>query len=358
MISNDRAGERPPFLAPSPIRDPGRLQYLYATFRQGLLDYLDQGTPGTVLMPDFVPQGVHDPYLRAGWRIVFYPSAISMALDLKTLSRRLEAERPRHVVYIHYFGAYLQENLEILRSILPAETTLLEDFGHTLPQDDLKPQGGLAAYSFTKMLGVPEGGLLWFRDRTAMRPCRYGQDGELSLDLRRRLERRASLEAFFARRSAPAAVESLVRRLLRRRTDYYGFLQERYPEIRARIGPRSREILARVDLARVAERRREIARLYVEGIVPRLKLPVADEALLRQPLYGYPVQVDDRRAFHLHLRGHGVRGSALVDHWWFQEERPPHALRDRHYLLPANHYLGDDDIRRVIAAANQFVARR
>ncbi len=358
MISGDRVCERAPFLAGAPIRSVGRLRYLYATFRQGLLDYITQRSPGTVLMPDYVPQGVHDPYLRAGWRIVFYPTDITMALDGPALSRLIAAEKPDHIVYIHYFGIYIEENIRILRGIVPAEVLLLEDFAHTLPQDDVPVTGRLAAYSFTKMLGVPEGALLWFRDKADLVPCRTTEDDQRAQTLRGCLTRRCALESFFATVTVPRRAESAIRRLLRGPTEYYDFLQEHYPAIRAPIGRRSREILERVDLARIAARRREIARLYVEGLDQRLRLPQPDEALTRQALYAFPVQVEDRGAFHRHLRARGVRGTALVDHWWFKEERPVHALRDRHYLLPVNHYLGDGKIRRVISAANAYVAGR
>ncbi len=357
-LSNDRAAERPPFLSASPRRRLDRLQYLYATFRQALLDYLTQRPTGTVLMPDFVPQGVHDPYLRAGWRILFYSVDLTLALDGEALARAIAAERPDHVVAIHYFGVYREENLRVLRAVLPERTTLLEDFGHTLPQEDVPVTGQLAAWSFTKLLGVAEGGLLWFGDRSALVPCRYGPDTPPARELRGRLERRLALESFLARGGTPALAGSIARRLLRGRTDYYDFLQARYPEIRAPIGRRSRELLERVDFARVAERRRAIARLYVEALDRRLRLPVPESALLRQTLYAFPVQVDDRGAFLRHLRRSGVRGGALVDHWWFQTERPPHPLRDRHCLLPANHHLTDAEVRRIVAAANAFAGGR
>ena len=356
MISNDRAGERPPYLAPAPLRDASRWQYLYATFRQALLDYLTQRTPGTVLMPEYVPQGVHDPYLRAGWRIVFYPVDLTLALDAAQVSALVAAHRPEHFVLIHTFGVYLEENVRRARQMLPAGTALLEDFAHTLPQEDLPVAGDLAAYSFTKMLGVPEGALLWIRNRDGFPPCRYSADDSRSLELRARLSRRAALESLFARRRLPRVAESALRRLLRGRTEYYDFLQTNYPSIRARIGRRSRDLLERVDFARVAARRREIAGLYVGGLDRRLLLPVPAEALTRQALYAFPVQVDDRAAFHLRLRARGVRGTMLVDHWWFKEGPSRNELIERHYLLPINHYLRDDTIRRVIDAVNACAA--
>jgi len=353
MISNDRARERPPFLRDAPLRDLGDAPYLYPTFRQALLDYLSQIPRGAVLMPDYVPQGVHDPYRRAGWEIAFYPVAASLALDREAIARALDARRPDHVVLIHHFGVYIEENVRLARELLPAGTALLEDFAHSLPQDDVPVRGDLAAYSSTKMLGVAEGARLVLRGEARAAPCRYAPEDAASRALRSRLERRLAFESFFAARDLPRVADSAMRRLLRRRAEYYGYVQENYSEIRARIGSRSRTMLERIDLVRVAERRRKIARLYVEGLDPRLLLPVPRESLIRQALYAFPILVADRTAFMAGMRRRGVRASALVDHWWFQAEEPGHELRDRHVLLPANHYLSDVKVRRVIEAANE-----
>lgn len=358
MISNDRVRERPPFLDREPLRDLSGVQYLYPTFRQALLDYLTQLPRGAVLVPDYVPQGVHDPYRRAGWEIAFYPVGLGLAPGRDALARRIAARPPDHFVYIHHFGVYIEEGVRLARELLPGGAVLLEDFAHTLPQDGVPIIGDLAAYSFTKMLGVPEGALLWFRDEGRLTPCRHGADDEPARRLREKLEGRLAFESFFARRDLPRAVEAAARRLLRRRAEYYGFLQARYPAIRARIGARSRAILERADLARVTARRREIARLYVAELDPRLLLPVPRESLTRQALYAFPVAVSDRAAFLAHLRRRGVRGTALVDHWWFQPEDPRHELLSRHCLLPVNHYLSDEKVRRVIGAANAVAGLR
>jgi hypothetical protein len=89
MISNDRPRERGRFLRDAPARDVRALQYLYATFRQGLLEFLGRRPPGVVLMPDYVPEGVYDPFKRRGFEIVFYPMGPDLRLSRDVLDRAL-----------------------------------------------------------------------------------------------------------------------------------------------------------------------------------------------------------------------------------------------------------------------------
>ena len=78
-------------------------------------------------------------------------------------------------------------------------------------------------------------------------------------------------------------------------------------------------------------------------------------ALLRFALFGFPILVKDREAFHTHLARRGVRGLMCSDRWWFDTSRPPSELHRTHYLLPVNHHLSERDIRKVISAANAYI---
>jgi dTDP-4-amino-4,6-dideoxygalactose transaminase len=356
MISNDRPRERGRFLRDAPARDVRALQYLYATFRQGLLEFLGRRPPGVVLMPDYVPEGVYDPFKRRGFEIVFYPMGPDLRLSRDVLDRALAGRRADWIICIHTFGTYVEENVATVRAMASGGALMLEDFAHTLPDPGVPLTGDVAAYSFTKMLGVAEGALLWFARKDLLEASAYSPLDRAGARVRSLMERKFALDSFFADHPAPRVVEGAARRLLRRGMDYYPRLMEHYPSLRARVAERWIEVLNRVDLAGVTERRREIARIYLERLDPRLRLALPDECFLRQALYAFPVRVDDPPAFHAHLGARGIRGFALTDHWWFSEGRGSELLR-RHYLLPANHHLSDAKIARVARAANEYAAR-
>lgn len=367
MISFHRRRERPPFMhtaEDAPLRRLDGLGYFHATLRQGLYRFFMQassrGKWRRALLPDYVPEGIYAPLRDAGLAIAFYPVGPDLSVDAAALKAAREAQGSDVLVYIHHFGLYREDNLRAVRAALVPGVLLIEDFALTLPNAGMDLAGDLALFSFTKMLGVAEGGLVWFRDRDLMEPPAPAAHATAAAGaaaiLAARMGANLAFEDWIQRWRPSPGIQALARRALGKRIGYYPHLTRHYREIDAPVSATSRRILESLDFEAVLIRRREIARLYLAGLQPRFHLGAPEEAYLRQALVAFPIKVDDQDLFHAYLARHGVLGFRLTDRWWFREDAGPGELYHRHYLLPANHYLTDREIQAVIACVNGYPA--
>jgi len=354
MISNDRQTERAPFAVETPLRNCGRLQFLYPTLRQGLYQYFRGSPVRSVLMPDYVPQGVQDPFRKLGARITYYTANIDLSLDKSEFVSLVALSTPDVCVYVHHFGLYRADGVALVRSLLPEGAVLIEDFGHTLPCPGVALTGDICTYSFTKMVGVAEGSLMWFSRKSLLRQSPRSPESGDSRRLRSRLTMRLRTESFLARTYAGPRLRTAVNTLLHRLQNYYPLLMDRYAECFPRVGVHSIHALDRMNFDAVFARRKLLALRYLSGIARPFRLDLPDECFTAQALVGFPIRAPDQCAFHAHMRARGVEGFTLVDHWWFKDTVGENSLLRNHYLLPLNHYLTERDIDQVIGAVNAF----
>lgn len=378
MISFHRRRERLPFLASDPLRDLAGVRFFHASLRQGLYRFMAQESSRSrwrrALLPDYVPEGVYAPLKHAGLEIAFYPVGLDLSVDAAALKAARLAQDSDVLVYIHHFGIYREDNLAAVRAALVPGMLFIEDFAMTLPNAGMEMTGDLALFSFTKMLGVTDGGMVWFRDRDLLDPApdgaATGPGGDPGSNsgggsgagddpariLIERMESNLAFEDWIQRWRPRPALQTLVRRLLGKRIGYYAQLTRHYREIGAPVSEASRRLLESVDFEAVLARRREIARLYLSGLEARFQLGAPAEAYLRNALAAFPIKVDDQTRFHAFLAKQGILGFRLTDCWWFKEGAARSELFSRHYLLPATHYLEDREVQAVIACVNAYPA--
>jgi hypothetical protein len=354
MITVDRRLEGAAWLSPRPVRDLAALSYVYPTLRQGLYQFLAGRPYRRVLLPDFVAEGVYDPFVRRGIDVRFYRVDRNLGVDNGEVAELVREWRPDVFVYIHYFGVYHEQSLAACRDVCAGRALFVEDFAHTLPQADIPLTGDVCLYSYPKTLGVAGGSLVWCNKRELLAPSPRSADTAADRELKRRLRRTLLVENLLSIWVRQRHCQTLVLRLTARVAGYYPFLCAAYPTLTAAPSDHTLAVLARVDFEAVAARRRQIATSYYGLIERRFLLELPVDWLQRQSLLGFPLLVDDQQAFHRHLLVRGVRGLTLRDRWWFRSDCPPGELFGRHYLLPLTHYMSDTQVRRVAAAVNAY----
>lgn len=356
MISNDRIRERDPFLSDSKLRNTTSWDYLFPTTRQALYAFLGAAPQRSVLLPEYVPEGVYDPFRRKSTTIHFYPVDCGFSLDKERIKQIVSAESPDAFVYIHYFGVYNESDIKMVRALLPSSTILIEDFAHTLP-GVVKPIGDITLFSFPKMIGVEEGGMLRFeRETIAVDPPPYVAIGNGLEELRKRLRWKLSIDSFCVHITS-SRIEALIRKLLRSKMNYYPYISEHYTSIFGPLASKSIDILDRIDFDRITARRRHIARLYLESIDSRMLIDLPESCYTSQALYSFPIRTSNQKKLHNFLLAKGVRGSVLRDHWWFKDTICSNTLLNEHYLLPINHYLSDKQISHVVKVVNAYARK-
>lgn len=172
--------------------------FLYSSAREGLRDLLTAVlTPAArgVLLPAYVGwspregSGVLDPVLAAGAEPRFHALRDDLTVDLDDMERRLVEGGVAVVVIIHYFGR-TDPSLAAARALADRHGALLvEDLAHGFfsarSGGEAGRHGHAATFSLHKMLPVPEGGMVTYRDPsivTSQRSTRADLADEL-LDL-------------------------------------------------------------------------------------------------------------------------------------------------------------------------------
>ena len=105
-----------------------------------------------------VPEGIIYPFQKLNWSIHFY--------NLDHQGNPNWEELPKNkafdlAVLIHLFGQI--RNIERFKHSLCADTKILEDFAHLLPDKTQFQElvGDFALWSLPKLLGLPDGALLF-----------------------------------------------------------------------------------------------------------------------------------------------------------------------------------------------------
>ncbi len=122
------------------------------------------GQQNTVLLPAYHCPALVEPFIYAGYNIVFYPQLADLSTDIATFARLLTAE-VSHVVVVRYFG-FSQNADALMLAASVAGKAVIEDNAHSLVHFwrtcTLKPAAVAASVgSIAKTLGTADGGVLY-----------------------------------------------------------------------------------------------------------------------------------------------------------------------------------------------------
>jgi dTDP-4-amino-4,6-dideoxygalactose transaminase len=312
-----------------------------------------------VLLPAFVPEGLHAPFQRLGWKIILYRIDREGDPDFEDLERLLKAEHPALAILIHYFG--LPKPIGHFAELARIHGTLsLEDLAHAYLGESadgpLGTRGDLVLYSLPKMVGVPDGAALVLRRGVApglqppedhWRHRLYVAKASVDLAI-------ASGARFFPH---PLGTFGFKAAGMVLSGNPYGTLM-RYFLAPAPMSGLSHRLLGRVDHESLPGRRRALARVYAEKL-DREKFPFfRGAAEPTNVMMGFPVTVTDRVRFKRYLAQKAVGGVFWERKWDFipESERDRHAdalwLMRHHYLFPLHQKLAPWQAARVAELAN------
>ncbi len=130
-----------------------------------LIQRLPRPNAATVLLPSYVAEGVIQPFLTAGFTILFYrlqPDLRPMVEDLRTLLDQVHGVAV--VVLIHYFG-FPAHSAELSSVLFRYHPVVVDDCAHALftTTPDRRPladNADLTLYSLNKFLPVVDGAII------------------------------------------------------------------------------------------------------------------------------------------------------------------------------------------------------
>lgn len=364
MIISNKIIEKSPFKEAKRNQDFSKLKYMYPTVRQGLYQYFKFFKNLSVLLPDYVPEGVYDPFRALGFNIHFYHIYQDFTINKEEIVSLITLNKIDVFVYIHYFGLYHKKNMEIIKKIINPNILFIEDFAHTVYSKEVPIIGDIALYSYTKMFGVYEGSLLWFRNKNYFINNNYEHITHCAKKLSRRLKISFYLEYFLGNISFTPQVDKIVcylsrkvNKVMGKREDnlYYNFLMDNYTKIACRISDTTIQLLNRVNFNGVIGKRKSNAEIYLAYLDKRFLFPIPRSYYILQALYAFPIYVESVQKFNSYLSENGIRSLNHTALWWFTSDSKKEPFFDHHSLLPTNHYLSPEKIKKIISVVNNFL---
>ena len=310
-------------------------------------------TGGKVLLPVWVAEGIHLPFVKAGWQIEYYDLDSYANPAWQHLEQRLEQQEYDLVVLIHYFG--LPRNTERLRMLIRGRYPILEDWAHSYPASKWPaPASGVwALFSPSKFVGTTDGA--WIigpyplqhthpKDKAIAR-LRYLYWQWLYLIASTLLWRQWPGQELWKKLQGGSYARAY--RLLLRLTG-----------TPTGISLGGKWLLAHTDHHRLIDQRIAQARYYAEHLNnPDLnKMLAAGNTTV--PWIGFPLWLEDRKDFVDYLAKHNIRGQQFTERWWFEEAAQDYsgglALLQHHYLLPMHQDFTLEDIATITRIANAY----
>jgi len=118
----------------------------------------------TVLIPAYHCPALVEPFIYAGYNIVFYPQLADLSTDIATFSHLLSPQ-VTHVVVVRYFG-FSQNSDQLIQAAHAANISVIEDNAHSMAHfwqtcATKPPAISASVSSIAKTLGSADGGVLY-----------------------------------------------------------------------------------------------------------------------------------------------------------------------------------------------------
>jgi dTDP-4-amino-4,6-dideoxygalactose transaminase len=354
LISNFNYSEKGAFLRDTSLRDVSSFSFLYPALRQGLYQFFKTKSYKKVLLPEYLPEGIYAPFKKLNFEIQFYTVDRNTNIKAENIKTLISDFKPDVIVYIHLFGLRNQKNIDLLTTEIKSSAILLvEDFAHTIPAKENPVIGDVLTMSFTKIIGVSQGSLLWIKNKGLFFKSPYLESKE-DLVLRKKMDFNFKLLNYMSGKGNVFFSKSIILKLLKSQRDYYSYLMDRFHILTGKVSDQNIEIINKIDFEKIHKRRNEIATMYLNKLNPGLLMDLPQSYYTGQLLFAFPILVDDQNKFGKYIRNNGISGVVLTNKWWFSNKNY-NELYQRHFLLPINHYLSNNEIEKVIDFANKYI---
>lgn len=326
--------------------------YFFPSLRQSLYHYFTGKSYKSILLPDYCPEGIYDPFKRLNFKIRFYHIKSNLQIDEVSLNCQLLNEAPDIFINIHHFGIFSESNREIVsRNIDSDKTLIIEDCAHTLPLDVNDSNAKLSLFSFPKMLGVPQGAAIRFNDKDLFEDFSYKAD-QFSSELRNKMNRAYWFNGIVQNYKLPDFVAGGFLKLFPE-FKFYNYLMQYYDKCFEKLDHDQLEKLKEIKLNEVNAKRKAITENYLNNLSKNFLMDIERKSYLNQPLFNFPVKVDNQLKFSQYLYKCGIKGMVLKNRWWFDDPQPGE-LYNHHFLLPNNHNLRASDQEKIISVVNSY----
>lgn len=292
------------------------------------------------------------PLVAAGKEIHYYDVPCDLTVDQQRIEELALPPNDTAFLYIHYFGVYVQQNIDLMNALQAKGYYIIDDRSSTLPVSTYIERADATAYSFYKSVGVGCGGEM--RTKTEVHADERDMDA-FNRELMRSMNRNFQFYANPLFVKLPAPCYRLANRLLSQFVEFDHLKPRALSEHLFRLPHALSEQLQRIDFDKVTKRRVEIARMYYQNIDPKLFLPISIESVSKQSLIGFPLLVDNPMKLIKQLLRKGIVAFHQAEKWWWDPAAEHSELYNRNVLLPMGHQMTDIDVRHIIQSVNKVI---
>ncbi|WP_240221990.1 hypothetical protein [Rheinheimera hassiensis] len=147
-----------------PVNDVSTFSRARYALAAAALHLKQSSQQNTVLLPAYHCPALVEPFIYAGYNIVFYPQLADLSTDIAIFSHLLSPQ-VTHVVVVRYFG-FSQNADELIQEAFAANKLVIEDNAHSLVHfwqtcEAQPPAISASVSSVAKTLGSADGGVLY-----------------------------------------------------------------------------------------------------------------------------------------------------------------------------------------------------
>lgn len=330
-----------------------------------LIQRLPKPHASTVLLPCYVAEGVIQPFLNAGFTILFYRLQANLSPVIEDVASLFERVNGKAVfILIHYFG-FSARSKSLSRLLSQHEPVVVEDCAHapftTMPDGRAMCEDGeLTLYSLNKFLPVIDGAIL-ISNRS---------DIDLSLDecvlpelpedtQKAYLQHLQTGRALFEC-DEPIAAKKILIELGASYERYYATINSSLTPCRQSIS--SRRLESSFSIKRLCQQRVINSRILYEEFSSRTLSLVFPELPSGVVPFCVPARAPANRRPEIinKMLDCGILLSTLRDKWDFvPPDRRAHfstetAFLDEHVLIPISEFIPASAVRRMVKQLNRI----
>ena len=308
------------------------------------------GLPRISLLPAYMCDSVFFPFVRGGWKIIFYHVNRSLEPDEEELRRLVEKLHPG-LIFVHaYYGVDTAASIRpFLRACREEGICIMEDVTQSLYLKGIGAEADYVVGSLRKWYAVPEGG---FVAADSLPEERLPLDGAFTA---RRMELQIRKWEYLQGGRTPEEQSALKEDFLRKNRETEAWL-DAYEGVRA-LSSQAAYLLGRVDEEACRKQRQDnYAFLYERLKKAKRVVPILERKEDAAPLY-LAVYTDRREELQRFLAGEAVYAPVLWpvgkenQAWLTEEER---YIYEHMLALPIDQRYGRAEMERVAEVLERY----
>lgn len=321
---------------------------IYLLARQALYFYLKENNITKAYLPEYCAYGAYTAYLALNIEIKFYK--IDKYLNIVNQDFKIEDNTIFH--YIHHFGLFSQNNIDILTDLKLKGMRIIDDRALTLTEKPYKERFDSELYSLYKLCAVPAGGFLLDNGKNKkliQQTADSRQQTELESKMTKHFEMYSSnLMSYFNSFSM-----KIFGKIAASKYDYASEA-ENYWLDQTEPSNKLVQLINNCDFEKTNRIAVNNAEFIFDNIDKSKLIVNSKQTYCSQALIGFPVLTDNPKALQNEMMKNGVLGFSLANGWNPASLDLGNHIIHKHYCLSCTAGLSQKELEIIVKTINKL----